>query len=85
LTYAFIDPNTKAWLKSAFEPTFGFPSLARFSWATVKIMLDKDGHAVQWTDETQASLIKAFESGKGLDKDRCGFAKELGIQSVSDL
>jgi len=43
-----IDPNTKAWLKSAFEPTFGFPSLVRFSWATVKIMLDKDGHAVQW-------------------------------------
>jgi len=79
------DPKTQAWLKSAMEPTFGFPSLVRFSWATVKIILDKDGHAVQWTDETQVSLIKAFESGSGGDKGRCAFAKELGIHSVGDL
>lgn len=47
----YIDPNTKAWLKSAFEPTFGFPSFVRFSWATAKIMLETEGHKVQWLDE----------------------------------
>jgi ribonuclease H2 subunit A len=90
------------------EPIFGFPSLVRFSWATVKIILDKDGHAIQWyvldlgpvmltvkvsllifrvnrTDETQTSLIKAFESGSGADKGRCALARELGIHSVGNL
>ncbi|KAF8507668.1 ribonuclease H-like domain-containing protein [Gautieria morchelliformis] len=79
------DPKTQAWLKSALEPTFGFPSLVRFSWATVKIMLDKEGHEVQWADETQTSLIKAFQSGSSADKGRSPLAKELGIRSVSDL
>lgn len=37
------------------------------------------------TDETQTSLIRAFESSVGLDKDRCAVAKELGIHSVADL
>ena len=44
------DPQTQAWLKLALEPTFGFPSLVRFSWATAKIILDKVGHPVQWYD-----------------------------------
>ncbi|KAF8575972.1 ribonuclease HII [Ramaria rubella] len=79
------DPKTQAWLKLALEPTFGFPSLVRFSWATVKILLDKEGHEVKWTDETQTSLVKAFESGSGADKGRCALAKELGIHSVSDI
>jgi len=79
------DPKTKAWLMSALEPTFGFPSLARFSWATVKIMLDKDAHKVEWSDETQTSLIKAFQSGSGADKDRWFLAKDLGIHTVNSL
>lgn len=37
------------------------------------------------TDENQASLVKAFDSAKGLDKGRATFAKELGIHSVSEL
>ncbi|GLB40445.1 putative endonuclease that specifically degrades the RNA of RNA- DNA hybrids [Lyophyllum shimeji] len=79
------DPNTQEWLKSSVEPTFGFPKLVRFSWTTVKVILDKNAHGVKWTDEGQASLTKAFESGKGLDKDRCAVAKDLKLVSVGML
>ncbi|KAH8118070.1 ribonuclease H-like domain-containing protein [Phellopilus nigrolimitatus] len=79
------DPKTQAWLRDSIEPTFGFPSLARFSWGTVKVALDKNAHAVKWTDEGQASLVKAFESSKGRDKGRCTLAKELSIKSVGSL
>ncbi|KAF8071951.1 ribonuclease H-like domain-containing protein [Lyophyllum atratum] len=79
------DPKTQAWLKSSIEPTFGFPKLVRFSWTTVKLLLDKHAHAVKWTDEGQASLIKAFETGKGLDKDRCAVARDLKMVSVATL
>ena len=27
------DPETKEWLEGAFDPTFGFPEVVRFSWA----------------------------------------------------
>lgn len=42
------DPKTQAWLKDSVEPTFGFPSLARFSWGTVRVALDKTAHKVEW-------------------------------------
>ncbi|KJA26280.1 hypothetical protein HYPSUDRAFT_181046 [Hypholoma sublateritium FD-334 SS-4] len=77
------DPNTQAWLKSAVEPVFGFPNIVRFSWTTVKVLLEKHAHAVKWTDEGQASLIKAFEGAKGLDKDRCAVTRDLHIKSVN--
>ncbi|KAF8149954.1 ribonuclease H-like domain-containing protein [Crassisporium funariophilum] len=76
------DPNTVAWLKTAIDRVFGFPNIVRFSWTTVKVILEKSAHPVKWTDEGQASLIKAFESGKGLDKDRCAVTKDLHIRSV---
>ena len=37
------------------------------------------------TDEGQASLIKAFETGRGLDKDRSAVTKDLHIKSVNVL
>ncbi|KAG6813920.1 hypothetical protein H0H92_005769 [Tricholoma furcatifolium] len=79
------DPKTQEWLKNSVEPTFGFPKLVRFSWTTVKLILDKDAHAVKWTDEGQASLMAAFESGKGREKDRCAVAKDLKLASVETL
>ncbi|THH06425.1 hypothetical protein EW145_g4096 [Phellinidium pouzarii] len=79
------DPKTQAWLRDSLEPTFGFPSLVRFSWATVKVALEKYAHAVKWIDEGQASLVKAFETSKGKDKGRCILAKELSMKNVVDL
>ena len=37
------------------------------------------------TDEGQASLVKAFESGRGRDKDLCPVAKDLNIKSLGCL
>ncbi|TFK40353.1 ribonuclease H-like domain-containing protein [Crucibulum laeve] len=79
------DPNTQAWLKSSIEPVFGFPKLVRFSWTTIKVLLEKEGHTVKWTDEGQASLVKAFESAQGLDKDRSVVTKDLQMISVATL
>ncbi|CDO73713.1 hypothetical protein BN946_scf185015.g41 [Trametes cinnabarina] len=79
------DPKTQAWIKNSLDPIFGYPSLARFSWATIKVVLEKDAYPVKWIDDGQASLIKAFESGIGRDKDRCAVAKDLGLESVGML
>ncbi|KAJ7756434.1 ribonuclease H2 subunit A [Mycena maculata] len=79
------DPRTKAWLRDSIEPVFGFPRIVRFSWSTVKVLLEKDGKAVDWIDDGQASLIQAFESAKGREKDRSAVAKDLGLKSVGML
>ncbi|KAI9566795.1 ribonuclease H-like domain-containing protein [Boletus coccyginus] len=42
------DPKTKAWIEESLEKTFGYPSLARFSWTTVKVALEKSAHPVKW-------------------------------------
>ncbi|KAG1750814.1 ribonuclease H-like domain-containing protein [Suillus lakei] len=42
------DPKTQTWLKDSLDPTFGFPSIARFSWTTVKVILEKSAHSVKW-------------------------------------
>lgn len=48
ITRVLSDPKTQAWIKSSLDPTFGFPSIVRFSWTTIKVVLEKDGHAVKW-------------------------------------
>jgi len=42
------DPNTKAWVKESLEKTFGYPSIARFSWTTIKVVLEEKAHEVKW-------------------------------------
>ncbi|KAK7064800.1 ribonuclease [Favolaschia claudopus] len=79
------DPKTKEWLRNSVEPVFGLPKLVRFSWSTVKVLLEKEGKAVDWIDEGQASLVQAFESAKGREKDRSAVAKDLGLKSVGML
>ena len=44
-----LDPNTKTWVKDSLERTFGYPSIARFSWTTIKVVLDDSAHAVEWS------------------------------------
>ena len=97
------DPKTQAWIKNSVDPTFGFPSLVRFSWTTIKVALEKEAHAVKWSvlslnnilvyiltksfriDEGQESLVKAFESASGREKDRCAVTRDLSIKSVGAL
>jgi len=42
------DAETKQWLNTVFEPVFGFPSLARFSWGTCNNMFKEKGKNVDW-------------------------------------
>ncbi|KIK25023.1 hypothetical protein PISMIDRAFT_28916 [Pisolithus microcarpus 441] len=79
------DPKTQEWMKTALHPTFGFPSLVRFSWTTVKVMLDKSAHPVKWTDEGHGTSFAAFGSDRGRDKDRTMIAKDLCLHSVGIL
>ncbi|KAI0303745.1 ribonuclease H2 subunit A [Multifurca ochricompacta] len=79
------DPSTKAWVRDSLEKTFGYPSIARFSWATIKTALDDKAHEVEWIDDGQASLVKAFENSAGHDKDRCAVTKDLFLSSVGTL
>jgi ribonuclease H2 subunit A len=43
------DPKTKTWLRNSIEPVFGMPKIVRFSWSTVKVLLEKEGKAVEWS------------------------------------
>jgi len=79
------DPNTKTWVKDSLEKTFGYPSIARFSWTTIKVVLDDNAHAVEWIDDGNVSLVKAFENATGHDKDRCVVSKDLCLSSVGTL
>lgn len=42
------DPNTKAWISSHLDKTFGYPTIARFSWAPIRLAMETKGHKVQW-------------------------------------
>ena len=44
-----------------------------------------DSRAMARIDEGQASLVKAFETGKGREKDLCAVTKDLSIRSVGSL
>lgn len=46
------DPLTKAWLKTHLDPVFGWPSVARFSWAPARDALDTEPAVkVDWGDD----------------------------------
>lgn len=80
------DPKTVAWIKRSMDPTFGFPSIARFSWTTIKVALDKEGHAVEWIDDDeQTSIAKSFQEPPTRDKHRCIVTKDLHIKSIGML
>jgi len=56
------DERCKAWLRAHADPTFGFPSLVRFSWKTVDTMLDEMGaRKVEWEadeDDEERELVR---------------------------
>lgn len=74
------DPKTKEWLKKSIEPTFGYPNIARFSWATVKVALDKDAHAVQWwvafsTSSLHSNVTHWFDLSDRVDEGQTNLMK----------
>ena len=42
------DPRTQAFLNENLDPVFGYKGIVRFSWATVKVLLDKQAVECKW-------------------------------------
>lgn len=42
------DPKTQAYLKDNVDPVFGYKGAIRFSWATVRVILEKQGVECRW-------------------------------------
>lgn len=82
------DPNTVAWLDSSFDPVFGFPQIARFSWGTVKNLFETKGAKCRWEDEPKN--IQKWFSKADQEKEEMlaggkleGPWKETGLRSVA--
>ncbi|KAJ9104500.1 hypothetical protein QFC21_001996 [Naganishia friedmannii] len=75
---------SKAYLRAAFDPIFGYPSIVRFSWGTVKIAMDKNGVPCTWIDDPiLTNRMKFFDSAH--DQGKPKMWKEIGLASVGEL
>ncbi|XP_054167201.1 ribonuclease H2 subunit A-like [Oppia nitens] len=45
------DPKTKKFLSQTMDPLFGFTSFVRFSWSTIKTILDEKAIECEWEEE----------------------------------
>ncbi|KAF8822408.1 putative ribonuclease H1 large subunit [Cardiosporidium cionae] len=55
------DPVTKSYLNKTFHPLFGYPSIVRFSWNTIKdIMEKKEGIKIEWYEEEETSPLLQY-------------------------
>ncbi|KAK9899733.1 ribonuclease H2 subunit A [Cystobasidium minutum MCA 4210] len=81
------DPKTVAWLEKHFDPLFGYPSIARQSWGTIRQLLDKKGWRVKWCEEESVSSIRSYFASNrpNEDKERPVVMKELGLAPVAVL
>ncbi|GAA5969937.1 hypothetical protein JCM21900_004452 [Sporobolomyces salmonicolor] len=77
------DPKTVAWLQDNFHPIFGFPNVARFSWAPVRNALQKKGAQSKWVDEP--ATIQKYFSGKASGPERAPLWKDYNLVSVGEF
>lgn len=58
------DADTQAFLRSHFDPLYGFPRIVRFSWQTARILLEQLGLPVTWPLKgTPAGRLETFFAG----------------------
>lgn len=73
-----VDPKTVAWLESNFNPVFGFPNVARFSWAPVKNALLKKGVQSKWCASPFClSLVSTVVDDFTVSSSRCDEAGSI--------
>ncbi|EKC99140.1 hypothetical protein A1Q2_06544 [Trichosporon asahii var. asahii CBS 8904] len=77
------DPKTQAFLRQQLDPVFGYRGMVRFSWATVKVLLEKQGHSCQWADDVSQPSAAAYFTGE--DKGRPKLWRDLGVSGVGEL
>jgi ribonuclease H2 subunit A len=57
--------------------------MVRFSWATVRVLLEKQGSACAWADDVQQPSAKAYFTDT--DKGRPKLWRDLGVSAVGEL
>ncbi|CAK9782406.1 ribonuclease H-like protein [Cutaneotrichosporon oleaginosum] len=77
------DPRTQAFLREHVDPVFGYRGMVRFSWATVRVLLEKQGATCVWADDDQQPSAKAYFADT--DKGRPKMWRDLGISAVGEL
>jgi ribonuclease H2 subunit A len=60
------DPNTVAWLEAEFDPVFGYPSIARFSWGSVEAIFKKKKAQAEFESEVNSPMDCAFYAERHL-------------------
>eukprot|EP00299_Pterocystis_sp_00344_P004068 c14893_g1_i1.p1 GENE.c14893_g1_i1~~c14893_g1_i1.p1 ORF type:complete len:189 (+),score=43.02 c14893_g1_i1:251-817(+) len=80
------DPDTKAWLEKHLDPVFGFPNIARFSWSTIKTLLDDRGLKVDWHEEEETRDPAQLTLTLFVSKNRRSeYFESAGLEIVQDL
>ncbi|WOO81887.1 Ribonuclease H2 subunit A [Vanrija pseudolonga] len=78
------DPKTQAYLRNSIDPVFGYRGIVRFSWATVKVLLEKQAAPCAWADDvTQPSAASYFNADA--DRGQPKVWRQLGVSSVGEL
>jgi ribonuclease H2 subunit A len=70
-------------LKDSIDPVFGYKGIVRFSWATVKVLLDKQGVECKWNDDNAQASAKSWFNGD--DTGRPKVWRDLGVTGVGEL
>ncbi|KAI0030133.1 ribonuclease HII [Vararia minispora EC-137] len=78
------DPTTKAWIQSSLDRTFGYPSFVRFSWTTVKVILEKDAHKVKWPVSHAPLYQYPTNASRRIDDGQASLVKSFESGSGAD-
>jgi ribonuclease H2 subunit A len=60
------DPNTITWLQQEFDPVFGYPSIARFSWGSVETIFKKQKAIAEFEAEIDPLKDSNFYAERNL-------------------
>lgn len=67
------DEDTKSFLQASFDPVFGFPSIARFSWSTASTIIEERGYEAKWSDTISKNALTSFGFGKKKNSTKCPY------------
>eukprot|EP00922_Rhytidocystis_sp_ex-Travisia-forbesii_P044982 GHVS01067064.1.p1 GENE.GHVS01067064.1~~GHVS01067064.1.p1 ORF type:complete len:321 (-),score=38.86 GHVS01067064.1:265-1227(-) len=78
------DPLTKKFLDSSFNKLYGYPPVVRFSWATAKDRMERDGHAVDWFDAVDEENKRGGGEERGAQSSIRNFFSVSKVTATTD-
>jgi hypothetical protein len=72
------DPKTQAYLKDSLDPVFGYKGIVRFSWATVKVLLDKQGVECKWQVRIFTLLVQNLNFRQREGRNQLAYERLVG-------